>query len=183
MNEELVRTAFPELEVIEDDDLRAGVASAWATAIEENDVYDLTEVPWLPPTQRALGLDDERLVSHVRDVTACAITLAETLLDQREVTISLDTVVAGALIHDVSKLAEFDGMTETPVYNLLGHPYYGVYVVAAADLPVELAHIVLSHTSRTTVEPATIEAEVIRRADEVAAAAIRSQATDDLRTV
>lgn len=183
MSEKVVRTAFPELEVIEDDGLRAGVASAWAIAIEENDIDDLTEVPWLPPTQRALGLEDERLVSHVRDVTACAITLAETLLERREVTLSLDTVVAGALIHDVSKLAEFNGMTETPVYNLLGHPYYGVYVVAAVDLPVELAHVVLSHTSRTTVEPATIEAEIIRRADEVAAAAIRSRATDDLRTV
>jgi len=183
MSEDVVRAAFPELEVIEDDDLRAGVVSAWATAIEENDIDDLTEVPWLPPTQRALGLENERLVSHVRDVTACAVALAETLLERREVTLSVDTVVAGALIHDVSKLAEFDGMTETPVYNLLGHPYYGVYVVAAVDLPVELAHIVLSHTSRTTVEPATIEAELIRRADEVAAAAIRSQATDDLRTV
>lgn len=136
----------------------------------------------MPPTQRELGLGDEQLISHVRDVTACAVTLAETLLDRREVDLSLDTVVAGALIHDVSKLAEFDGMTETSVYGLLGHPYYGVHVVAA-ELPVELAHIVLSHTSRTTVEPATIEAELVKRADEVAAAAIRSQATDDLRTV
>lgn len=182
MNEEMVWAAFPELEALEDDELRDGVVSAWATAIEEYGIDDLTEVPWLPPTQQELSIDDEWLVTHVRDVTACAVTLAETLLERREVNLSLDTVIAGALIHDVSKLAEFDGMNETAVYNLLGHPYYGVHIVAAADLPVELAHIVLSHTSRTTVEPATIEAELIRRADEVAAAAIRSQATDDLRT-
>ena len=183
MIEEGVRAAFPELDAIEDDELRAGVVSAWATAIRENDIGDLTEVPWLPPTQRELGLDDEWLVTHVRDVTACAVTLAETLLERRAVDLSLDTVIAGALVHDVSKLSEFDGTSETAVYNLLGHPYYGVHVVVAAGLPVELAHIVLSHTSRTTVEPATIEAELIRRADEVAAAAIRLQATDDLRTV
>ncbi|WP_433632140.1 HD domain-containing protein [Halomicrococcus sp. NG-SE-24] len=182
MSEDAVRTAFPELDVIEDDDLRAGVVSAWATAIAENNIGDLTEVPWLPPTQRELGLDDERLVDHVRDVTAGAVALAEMLLERREVDLSLDTVIAGALVHDVSKLAEFDGMNETKIYDLLGHPYYGVHVVAAADLPVELAHIVLSHTSRTTVEPATIEAEVVKRADEVAAAAVRSQAIDDLRT-
>lgn len=182
MSETEVRSAFPELEAIEDDELRAGVVSAWATAVEEHDVDDLGDVPWLPPTQRELGLESERLVSHVRDVTACAVALAETLLERREVAISLDTVVAGALVHDVSKLAEFDGMAETPVYTLLGHPYYGVHVVAAADLPVELAHVVLSHTNRTAVEPATIEAELVRRADEAAAAAIRSRATDDLRT-
>lgn len=183
MSEDIVRIAFPELDAIDDEGLRTGVVRAWETAINENDIDDLAEIPWLPPTQRELGLGDERLVSHVRDVTACAITLAETLIEQRAVSLSLDTVIAGALIHDVSKLAEFDGMTETPVYNLLGHPYYGVYIVAAVDLPVELAHIVLSHTSRTTVEPATLEAVLVKRADEAAAAAIRSQATDDLRTV
>jgi len=183
MSEHTVRTAFPELDAIDDDVLRTGVVRAWETAIDENEIDDLTEVPWLPPTQRELGLSDERLVSHVRDVTACAVTLAETLCERREVNLSLDTVIAGSLVHDVSKLAEFDGMTETPVYNLLGHPYYGVYIIAAVDLPVELAHIVLSHTSRTTVEPATLEAELVKRADESAAAAIRSRVTDDLRTI
>ncbi|ELY52024.1 HD domain-containing protein [Natronolimnohabitans innermongolicus] len=185
MSENAVRTAFPELEAIADDDLRDGVVDAWATAMAEHGIDDLEAVPWLPPTQRELGLDDESLVDHVQDVTACAVALAETLVERRGNRLSLefDTVVAGALIHDVSKLAEFDGHEETPVYNLLGHPYYGVHVVARAELPIELAHVVLSHTRRTTVEPATIEAELVRRADEVAAAAIRWRATDDLRTV
>lgn len=183
MTEDAVRAAFPELDAIEDDDLRTGVVRAWATAIEENDVSDLAAVPWFPPTQAVLGLDDEYLVAHVRDVTACAVALAETLLDRRDVDLSLDTVVAGALVHDVSKLAEFDGTDETPVYDLLGHPYYGVHVVARAGLPVELAHVVLSHSNRTAVEPATIAAELVKRADEVAASAIRARATDDLRTV
>lgn len=183
MSKDAVRRAFPELDAIDDDDLRAGVVNAWARAITESEVADLTTVPWLPPTQRELELTEEYLVDHVRDVTACAVSLAETLLERREVALSLDTVIAGALVHDVSKLAEFDGMDETAVYRLLGHPYYGVHVVAEADLPVELMHIVLSHTSRTTVEPATMEAELVRQADEIAATAIRSQATDDLRTV
>ncbi len=181
MTEEAVRAAFPGLEAVEDEQLRTGVVRAWATAIEENDVDDLTAVPWLPPTQRDLGLEEARLVDHVRDVTECALALAETLTERRDLPLSLDTVVAGALVHDVSKLAEFDGMDATPVYDLLGHPYYGVHIVARAGLPVELAHIVLSHTPRTTVEPATLEAELVRRADEAAAAAIRSGAVDDLR--
>jgi hypothetical protein len=183
MSEDAVRAAFPELTAIADDDMRDGVVAAWTTAMTENDVGDLTAVPWFPPAQRDLGLDDESLVDHVRDVTACAVALAETLIERRDVDLSLDTVVAGALVHDVSKLAEFDGLAETAVGDLLGHPHYGVHVVARAGLPVELAHVVLSHTGRTTVEPATLEAAIVRRADEVAAAAIRSRATDDLRTV
>jgi hypothetical protein len=50
-----------------------------------------------------------------------------------------------------------------------------------AGLGSEVAHVVLSHSSRTVVEPATIEAELVRRTDEAAAAAIRTRAVTDLR--
>lgn len=166
-----VERAFPELAAIENDDLRNGVHRAWKTAVADNDIEDLETLPWFPPAQRELDLPDERLVSHVRDVTQGAVALAETLVD-RGYDVSFDTVVAGALVHDVSKLYEFDGMDETETGRLLGHPHYGVHVVAKTGLPVEIAHIVLSHTRRTTVEPATLEAEIVRRVDEVAATAI-----------
>lgn len=174
---------FPELQHIGDEDLRAGVTDAWETVVAETGVDNLDAVPWFPPAQHGLDIEDEYLVPHVRDVTACAVDLAETLRDRRDADISLDTVIAGALVHDVSKLHEFDGMEETSVGDLLGHPHYGVHVVARAGLPVEVAHIVLSHTPRTTVEPATLEAEIVRRADEVAAAAIKTAAVEDLRAV
>jgi len=183
MTDAAVRSAFPELDAIEDGALRTGVVDAWTTAMADADVHDLGEIPWFPPVQRDLDLEGEYLVDHVRDVTACAVGLAETLVERRETDLSVDLVVAGALVHDVSKLAEFEGMEPTLVYDLLGHPYYGVHVVERAGLPVDLAHVVLSHTSRTAVEPATIEAAIVRRADEVAASAIRWRATADLRTV
>lgn len=180
-----VADVFPEIESIDDDTLRTGVETAWTTAAGVNglDVAALPDVPWLPPVQRRLGIDadDETLVDHVRDVTACAVSLAEELVVRRNAAVDLDTVLAGALVHDVSKLYEFDGMETTRVGELLGHPHYGVAVVSRAGLPVEIAHIVLSHSSRTTVEPATLEAAIVRRADEVAASAIRLTAVDDLR--
>jgi putative nucleotidyltransferase with HDIG domain len=170
-NDDPIERALPELTAIEDDDLRTGVRQAWETAKADNAIDDLGSLPWFPPAQRDLSTD-EKLVPHIRDVTQGALTLAETLLG-RGYDLSLDTVIAGALVHDISKLYEFDGMDETDVGRLLGHPHYGVHVVSQAELPVEIAHIVLSHTRRTTVDPATIEAEVVRRADEVAASAIR----------
>lgn len=176
-----IERAFPLLDSIEDDELREGVRNAWLAAIEDNEIESLESVPWFPPAQRDLDLPDETLVAHVQDVTAGAVALAESIIDQRDADIDMDILLAGALVHDVSKLYEFDGMDETPVGTLLGHPHYGVHVVAAAGLPVGVAHIVLSHTSRTAVEPATLEAELVRRADEAAAAAIRYEAVADLR--
>ena len=170
-----------EIATIENSNLRTSVREAWATAIADNDISDLETVAWFPPVQQDIGLPDELLVPHIRDVTHGALAFAETLQERRSVDISVDIVVAGALVHDVSKLYEFDGMELTNVGNLLGHPYYGVYVVTAAGLPVELAHIVLSHSHRTGVEPATLEAAIIRHADNVAAAAIRAGSVNDLR--
>lgn len=175
-----IERAFPVLDSIESDELRAGVREAWLMAIEDNEITSLESVPWFPPVQRKLDLPDETLVAHVRDVTAGVVALAE-VLEHRGTDIDFDILVAGALVHDVSKLYEFDGKEDTAIQRLLGHPHYGVHVVAAAGLSVEVAHIVLSHTSRTTVEPATLEAELVRRADEAAAAAIRSEALSDLR--
>ncbi|PSP72046.1 metal-dependent phosphohydrolase [Halobacteriales archaeon QS_3_64_16] len=178
---ETVATAFPELICIESDALREGVLDAWSKAMAENGLTDLDSLPWFPPAQRNLDLPDEYLVPHVRDVTRGALALAETLTERRDLDISLDTLLAGALLHDISKLYEFDGTEPTEIENLLGHPHYGVAVVAATGLGPEIAHVVLSHTRRTAIEPATIEAELVHRADEAAAAAIRAQALDDLR--
>jgi HD superfamily phosphodiesterase len=172
---------FPELADIDEPALRERVRDCWVHACEETGVDDLGSVPWLPPTQRALDITGESLVGHVRDVVAGARGLADALERSRGAAVDRDLLVAGALVHDVSKLYEFQGMEATRVYELLGHPYYGVHAVAAAGLPAEYAHVVLSHTSRTAVEPAFLEAELIRRADEAVAAAARLTAVDDLR--
>lgn len=181
-----IETAFPELRSITDGELRGGVARAWTTACADAGIRtpdELCAAPWFPPAERKLDIaeGEETLVSHVRDVAACAVALAGTLEDRRDVEVDRDLLLAGALVHDVSKLAEFDGHDETPVGDLLGHPYWGVHVVASAGLPVELAHVVLAHTRRTNVEPASLEAELVSRADKVAANAIRAAHVTDLR--
>lgn len=180
MSRDSVRAAFLRIDAIEDDELRAGVVDAWTTALAETD-DDLADIPWLPPEQERLGLPDETLVDHVNDVVELALGAAETLRSRREVDLSLDVLLAGALVHDVSKLYEFDDDGTTEIGDLLGHPHFGVHPVAAAGLPPAVQHVVLAHTPRTSVEPATLEAELVRLADEMAAAAIRLRALDDLR--
>ncbi len=183
--ETVVRDSFPELDRITSEPLEAGVVAAWSRAMTETGVSDLGSLAWQPPEQARLGIEDERLVDHVRDVTMGAIGLGELFVDRREQELSMDTVVAGALVHDVSKLYEYDRDTAgyTGIGELLTHPHYGVHVTAAAGLPVEVQHVVIAHSSNTAVSPATLEAEIVRRADEAAAAAIRSTAVRDLREI
>jgi putative nucleotidyltransferase with HDIG domain len=178
-----VAEAFPELAEIEDDDLRRKTVEAWVLAMEENGVEDLAEVPWLPPDQERLELGDEWLVDHVREVAAGGLALAELLNEGRDAGIDTDVVVAGGLLHDVSKLYEFDGFEPTAVYDLLGHPYYGVYVAASVDLPTELVAITVNHTPVTNVDIVTVEAALVSWADHASASAIWGQGGRDLREV
>jgi hypothetical protein len=85
--------------------------------------------------------------------------------------------VAGALVHDVSKLYEFDPPdgAESRVHALLGHPNYGVVPAARAGLPPAVSHVVLAHSRRTAVDPQTHEARVVTHVDRVAAAARRAR--------
>lgn len=175
-----IRRALPEIDGIEDDDLAAAVVEAWAIALEENGSPELDSLKWFEPYQARLGLDDEYLVDHVRDVTAAATAVAESLVETRDAPIDLDVVVAGALVHDISHTAEFDGEEWTPVGELLGHPHYGVYVARKAGLPVEVEHIVLSHPPSTSTDPATLEAEVVAHVDATVASAIKARSYDNL---
>lgn len=178
-----IRATFPELEEIEDDRLRSGVVDVWAIALEENGSPDIASVPWLGPYQAKLGLSDELLADHIRDVTAAAVGIADAFIERRGSEIDLDIVVAGGLVHDVSQLGECDGQEWTRTGKMLGHPHYGVYVTRSAGLPVEIQHIVISHTTQTDVEPATLEADIVKRADVATANAIRARTYDDLREV
>lgn len=174
---------FPELDEISDEDLERKTVEAWALAMAETGVTDLTGVPWRPPEQERLELGEEWLVDHVREVAAGGLALAELLDERPSVDIDTDVVVAGGLLHDVSKLYEFDGFERTEIGRLLGHPYYGIYVAGSVDLPPELVAITVNHTSVTNVEPATIEAAIVRQADYASAAAIRGKDGRDLRDV
>lgn len=180
---EAVIDAFPEVELIEDAALREGVIEAWSMAIADNDVSDIDAEPWYPPVQLKIGLEDATLVGHVRDVTQCALGLADALEDRDNSGFSRDLVIAGALVHDVSKLYEFHGTETTDIGSFLVHPHFGLHVVTAAGLPLSIQHIVISHSPQTGVEPATLEAEIVSNADEVAASSLVLNAVDDLRDV
>lgn len=156
-----VEATFPELAEIGDGELRERTVEAWALAMEENGVEDLSTVPWRPPDQERLDLGEEPLVDHVREVAAGGLALAELLNERRDAGIDTDTVVAGGLVHDVGKLYEFHGFEETAVGDLLGHPYYGVYVAGSVDLPPELVAITVDHAPVTNAEPAAIEAALV----------------------
>jgi len=74
--------------------------------------------------------------------------------------------------HDVDKVVLFDGKTREPTEWLrkLPHAAYSMYLVLKAGLPLDIAHIVLSHTAFSLKRQKTVEALILHMADHLIAA-------------
>lgn len=176
-----IRDAFPELDEIADPNARQRVIDTWAAVLEESEFDHIEAIPWWPPYAPDVG--EETQVDHVRDVTACAIVLADTLTDRRELELDRDLVVIGAFLHDISKPLEMtaNGIGERAEW--LSHPHYAVYVLERDGWPLPVQHIALAHSPRTGVEPRTIEAQIVTVADDIAAHAIFWENAGELKNV
>lgn len=169
--EQTVRTAFPELEAITDDDLRQRVVDVWTRAIEDNDV-DLESMAWWPPLETELEGGAVTTVEHVRAVTGLTIAIADAMTEFVGTDIDRDVAIAGALLHDCSKLYELDGDATGELHEWLPHPHYAVHVLAAAGCSEHLQHIAVAHSPASAVEPRTIEARAVELADQLAVEAL-----------
>jgi putative nucleotidyltransferase with HDIG domain len=82
-----------------------------------------------------------------------------------------DTLLAGAILHDVDKLLLYERQGDSVELTELGrsvpHGEYGARVAEQAGLPQEVVNIIASHspTQRKTL-PATIEAVIVGCCDE-----------------
>ena len=125
------------------------------------------------------------LLQHTLEVARIAHVSAKTVRRANE-----DLVLVGALLHDIGKVEAYEvgptGFGYTPCGLLLGHVVLGLLMLerrlAAVGRPlcsdgqlVELQHMILSHHGKkeygSPVEPMTVEAEIVHRADEASAKA------------
>lgn len=166
-----IREAFPELDEIGDDDLRRRVVRVWETAIADSAYDDVLSVPWWPPLEDRLERIDLSTVDHVRDVTDIALALADTV-SNRGYEVDRDVVTVGALVHDISKCYELTGDGTNELHEWVPHPHYGVHVLAAAGFSPAIQHIALAHSGLSGVEPRSLEAQIVRRADQLAVDAV-----------
>lgn len=122
-------------------------------------------------------------LEHVLSVTRTAVFLAGKYDEHYpRLSLSKDLVVAGAVLHDLGKLAEFDprpeGTEYTPRGRLIGHVLLGRDLVRDkareidgldAETLLRLEHVIVSHhdvpESGSPVPPSTPEALIVYHAD------------------
>jgi len=124
-------------------------------------------------------------LEHVLSVTRTAVFLADKYTEHYpRLALSKDLVVAGAVLHDIGKIAEFDprpeGTDYTPRGRLIGHVLLGRDLVRDKaremeeldeEILLRLEHILVSHhgvpESGSPIPPSTPEALLVFHADTV----------------
>jgi putative nucleotidyltransferase with HDIG domain len=166
--EKYVEGLFPELQEIADLDVRRKVINCWLIALEDSQWNRIEDMPWVPG-----GAEFITNVQHTRGVAKIGLAMVKTMMSSSDVIpdacVNLDTVIAGCLLHDVGKLIEYTGPSNTtgeltPLGEQMLHNILGAHLAMKAGLGAEIVHCILSHREPDNVEK-SLEAKIVRSAD------------------
>ena len=173
MVEEEIYKIFPELHEIKEEELQRKSAKALLSALKTGG-WDTETVSLAPVTLNWKGCSCN-LVEHIRLVTQMCMDgyrhLAK-FYQANGASFDWDTVVCGALLHDLGKFTEFairDGaVTHSEDASLLRHPLSGAILAAQAGLPNKIVHLIATHSFEGDRSYQTAESAFVRAIDDFA---------------
>jgi putative nucleotidyltransferase with HDIG domain len=167
---------FPELEWISDDSLRGKVADVWEEAAVRGGWSD-DEIEKIPFTL-LVSAEGVTLTQHTRLVTSLCRSIAEQMKGMGGFDIDDDTLIAGALLHDVGKMLEYrnDGgeVKVSRSGKLLRHPLSGMGLATKGGLPEDVCHIIAVHSREGEGSYRSPEAVILHHADFIAFETIKA---------
>lgn len=164
-----VRRLWPELEWIQNPELREQVARTWVRAFELSPLKpeDLERIPFtlLVPDCPATFMQHKRCVVHIARKSAESM---QELMGPA-VAIDMDTVVAGAILADVGKLLEYENVggktRQSKRGEALRHPFTGVALAMACGVPDAVCHVIAAHAAEGDLVKRSTEAIIVHHAD------------------
>jgi putative nucleotidyltransferase with HDIG domain len=166
---------LPEIEEIQNPELRRGAIEAWAFSLAHSSFGRISDIlPEGNPGQSTLKRGTQ--ADHLRGVAHLALAIADEFKATRpECVIDRDVVLTGGLCHDVGKPYEFDPVNlkrwaEDPSavgQPTLRHTVFGTFVCLSVGLPEEIAHIVCGHSLEGQHLGLSSECMIVRHADHV----------------
>ncbi len=155
-----IKNCFQELQWIKDTKLREKVVEVWKKAADRGKWKSLNDIPFTLIFENS-GL----LTEHTKRIAK----LAKNIMETREEDINGDYLIAGALLHDVGKLMEYESSGAKVVKSEYGkklrHPVSGSKLAIECDLPDEIVHIIYAHSHEGDNSERTREAIIVHHCD------------------
>lgn len=149
-----------ELKWISDSNIREKVVLVWKIAAERGNWESLQQVPFTLLFENS-GL----LTEHTKRIAH----LAKGVSDIRDENLKIDFLIAGALLHDVGKLLEYEIQNGKVVKSEFGkqkrHPVSGSELALELGMPDEIVHIIYAHSKEGDTIQRSPEAIIIHHCD------------------
>ena len=180
-----IQNIFPELKLIENEELRNKVVKSLEKAINmggwtEEDLQLIPFTLLIPELVTGDNLVPKiTIIDHIRAVTQMCIATYERyetlgLADK----LNKDELIAGGLLHDVSKFVEYERDTsgkivQTKEGKLIRHPAQGLELVYEFDLPLAVRQAIVFHSKEGDQINRLPEVEIVHRCDFICFAPIK----------
>ncbi|MGH2355727.1 MAG: HD domain-containing protein [Chloroflexota bacterium] len=168
-----VRRSLPEVNDIQESDLRDKVVEAWAVALSETEFTAIEEIRASGgPTSSPMKHGSQ--AHHLRGVARMAVAMADALEQVAgPIGINRDLLIAAALCHDVGKPFEFsprnrarwEANPAAAGYPSFRHPVYGAHIALTVGLPEAVAHTAGAHSAEGEHIVRGLENTVVNLAD------------------
>lgn len=160
---ELIRKHLPSIDKITNRAVAEKVENIWYHTWKMSKWERLEDAPF---NSLCPGV---RLIDHTNAVVEGAMRLAKIREELFGDEIDVDILLAGALLHDVSKLLEYEpgerGVIKGKQGSLFQHGFWTAHRALMEGLPIEVIHIIISHTGESRLLPSTPEALIIYFSD------------------
>jgi putative nucleotidyltransferase with HDIG domain len=168
MKEQILKL-LPEINKIKDAPLRDKILTVWTDAVARGgwSMDDLDAMPFTLLIKKV----KVSLIEHTRAVTRTSLGIAEVLNEAYigKLSVNIDILLAGAILHDVGKLFEYKregaAFVKSHEGELLRHPISGAAFAFGYGLPQEIIHIIAAHSKEGDGGRRTIEAVIVNHAD------------------
>lgn len=165
--EHYIQGLFSGINDINDPDIRKKVIDLWWGTWKESDFERIEDLSQWQSAKEKLDISN---VEHTNQVVACALAMASAVERIQGVKVDRDTLIAGAILHDIDKLLIFhpsSGETTQMGMNL-AHTTIGAHLALKAELPLEIVHVIAAHSSNySSTSPKSVEAVIVYHADHV----------------
>jgi hypothetical protein len=161
---------LPEIGLIQDAGLRDKVRAVWQALWARSEFADFGAIP----TSGEIPYPN---LPHMRCVVALAVGIADSFERFHGVKVDRDVLVAACLLQDASKVVEYrpkpgGGVEKTPIGKAVPHAFEAARVALDHGLPLEVVHIIATHSPQAPRFPTSLEGKIIYYADQLDVIAI-----------
>lgn len=168
MNAKLIEL-MPEFDLIQDKELREKTLRVWENTLKIRNMQpeDLLRMPFTLLIQPCPA----NFVEHMRGVVQVSYQtgLALKKVYGEKMSINMDFLLSGALLHDVGKILEYiekDGeFVKSYEGKFVRHPFSGVGLAYREGIPDEILHIIAVHAGEGNGRWRSTEGIIVHHAD------------------